>query len=85
MARYRIQLAAYGVALSRILDEPIGGGVLVHCRADGPAEQLVIPDWADALAAVTASAVAQGGEPIGEPTNRYGRLVSAAQQPKRNR
>lgn len=56
LARYRIQLAAYGVALQRILDEPIVGGVLVHCGADGPAEQLEVPAWPDALATVLAAA-----------------------------
>ena len=33
VARYRHQLAAYGCALGRLLDEPIAGGVLVRCRA----------------------------------------------------
>ena len=56
LARYRFQLAAYGVALSRLLDEPIVGGVLVHCRPDAPAEQLTVPDWADAVSAITAVA-----------------------------
>ena len=35
IARYRHQLAAYGFALGRLLDEPIAGGVLVRCRPDG--------------------------------------------------
>ena len=48
LARYRHQLAAYGCALGRLLDEPIVGGVLVRCRPDGPAEQITLPDWADA-------------------------------------
>ena len=56
LARYRNQLAAYGHALGRLLDEPIAGGVLVRCRPDGPAEQLPVPDWPEALAAVQASA-----------------------------
>jgi ATP-dependent helicase/nuclease subunit A len=54
LARYRHQLAAYGHALGRLLDEPIAGGVLVHCRADGPAEQLVLDDWPGALVEVAA-------------------------------
>ena len=57
LARYRFQLAAYGVALGRLLDEPIVGGVLVHCRPDAPAEQLTVPDWADALTSVAATAI----------------------------
>ena len=52
VARYRLQLAAYGLALGRLLDEPIVGGVLVRCRPDGPAEQLPIDSWAEALAEV---------------------------------
>ncbi len=52
LARYRFQLAAYGLALGQVLDEPVVGGILVHCRPDGPAEQLDVPDWPGALAAV---------------------------------
>jgi ATP-dependent helicase/nuclease subunit A len=52
VGRYRIQLAAYGRALAEVLDEPIVGGVLVRCRADHAAEQIEIPDWEDALAAI---------------------------------
>ncbi len=58
LGRYRIQLAAYGVALETVLDEPIVGGVLVHCAADGPAEQLDVPDWPGALQAVASSRAA---------------------------
>jgi ATP-dependent helicase/nuclease subunit A len=50
IARYRRQLAAYGVALERILGEPIVGGLLVHCRADGAAEEIPLDDWPAALA-----------------------------------
>jgi ATP-dependent helicase/nuclease subunit A len=56
VARYRRQLAAYGFALGRLLDEPIAGGVLVRCRIDGPADEISLPDWAAALADVTALA-----------------------------
>jgi ATP-dependent helicase/nuclease subunit A len=52
VARYRHQLAAYGVALGRLLAEPVASGVLVRCRLDGPAEEIVIEGWADALAVV---------------------------------
>lgn len=48
LRRYGVQLAAYGVALSQLLGEPIAGGVLVMCTTKGPAEQVEIPDW-DAL------------------------------------
>jgi ATP-dependent helicase/nuclease subunit A len=52
IARYRHQLAAYGFALGRLLDEPIGGGVLVRCRVDAPADQIDLPDWPAAIAEV---------------------------------
>ena len=60
LARYRHQLAAYGVALGRLLDEPIVGGVLVHCRPDGPAEQLAVPDWDGALREIEAVTALSG-------------------------
>jgi ATP-dependent helicase/nuclease subunit A len=49
VARYRLQLAAYGVALERALGEPVIGGILVRCRPDAPAEQIEIHDWQEAL------------------------------------
>ncbi len=52
VARYRHQLAAYGVALGRLLAEPVVGGVLVRCRLDGAAEEIVLEGWRDALAVV---------------------------------
>jgi ATP-dependent helicase/nuclease subunit A len=55
IARYRRQLAAYGFALGRLLDEPIAGGVLVRCRLDGPADQIPLADWPAALAEITAA------------------------------
>ena len=55
VARYRHQLAAYGLALGRLLDEPVAGGMLVRCRPDGPAEEIVIERWDEALAEVAAS------------------------------
>jgi len=45
LRRYGIQLAAYGVALSQLLGEPITAGVLVMCRTNGAAEQVEIPDF----------------------------------------
>ncbi len=48
--RYRRQLAAYGVALEQILDRPVGGGMLVRCRHDGPAEEIRIDGWTEAVA-----------------------------------
>ncbi len=52
VARYRHQLAAYGFALGRLLDEPIAGGVLVRCRVDAPADQIDLPDWPAAITQV---------------------------------
>ncbi len=52
VGRYRIQLAAYGAALEVALGEPIVGGILVRCRAGDTAEQIMIPDWADAVRSV---------------------------------
>ncbi len=49
IAKYRRQLAAYGVALEHVLREPIVGGVLVRCKSDGPAEQIELTDWVDAM------------------------------------
>ena len=54
VGRYRMQLAAYGVALEETLGEEIVGGVLVHCRAEHDAEQIDVPDWRGALAEVRA-------------------------------
>ncbi len=54
--RYRMQLAAYGVALSTVLDETPVGGVVVHARAGRPAEELPVERWADALDEVRALA-----------------------------
>jgi len=54
VARYRRQLAAYGFALGRLLDEPIAGGVLVRCRPGAPAEQIELTGWLAAIAEVSA-------------------------------
>jgi ATP-dependent helicase/nuclease subunit A len=54
IARYRHQLAAYGLVLGTLLDEPITGGVLVRCVAGQPAEQITIERWDDALQEVAA-------------------------------
>jgi ATP-dependent helicase/nuclease subunit A len=54
IARYRIQLAAYGAALESVLGEPIAGGVLIRCRGGGAADEIVIADWAAALDEVRA-------------------------------
>ena len=55
--RYRLQLAAYGAALGAALGEPIVGGILVRCVADGSAEQIDITGWADAIAEVRAAVI----------------------------
>jgi ATP-dependent exoDNAse (exonuclease V) beta subunit len=49
IARYRIQLAAYGIALEGVLGEPVIGGVLIRCRPDADAEEIAIDDWQGAL------------------------------------
>lgn len=45
LARYARQLAAYGLALERVLGEQVAGGVLVMCTTEGTAVQLPITDW----------------------------------------
>ena len=49
IGRYRLQLAAYGAALATALGEPVSGGILVRCVHDGPADQIEITDWTDAI------------------------------------
>ncbi len=48
IARYRLQLAAYGVALEQVIGEPVVGGILVRCIDGAPAEQIVLTDFEDA-------------------------------------
>ncbi len=57
VGRYRLQLAAYGAALGAVLGEPVVGGILVRCVADGGAEQIVITGWDEAIAEVRAAVV----------------------------
>jgi ATP-dependent helicase/nuclease subunit A len=52
IARYRRQLAAYGVALEHVIGEPIVGGVLVHCRTSGDAEQIELDQWPQAVSEI---------------------------------
>jgi ATP-dependent helicase/nuclease subunit A len=49
LGKYRLQLAAYAAALESALGESIAGGVLIRCVADGPAEQIDIGGWNDAI------------------------------------
>ncbi|MEJ7799332.1 MAG: UvrD-helicase domain-containing protein [Ilumatobacter sp.] len=49
IGRYRRQLAAYGVVLELILGRPVAGAILVRCRPDGPAEEIEIDGWPEAL------------------------------------
>ncbi|HTH05765.1 MAG TPA: PD-(D/E)XK nuclease family protein, partial [Ilumatobacteraceae bacterium] len=49
IARYRRQLAAYAVALEHVTGERIVGGVLVHCRTNGDAEQIELDGWSQAI------------------------------------
>ncbi|HSL72962.1 MAG TPA: UvrD-helicase domain-containing protein [Ilumatobacteraceae bacterium] len=52
VGRYRLQLAAYGAALAVALGEPVVGGILVRCVADGPADQIEVTRWDEALVEV---------------------------------
>jgi ATP-dependent helicase/nuclease subunit A len=45
IGRYRLQLAAYGAALSTAIGEPVVGGILVRCSPRGDADQIPIDDW----------------------------------------
>jgi ATP-dependent helicase/nuclease subunit A len=55
LERYRRQLAAYAVAIEAVLGEPVVTGVLVHCRPEAPAEQIVLDDWTATVDALRAS------------------------------
>jgi ATP-dependent helicase/nuclease subunit A len=61
IARYRNQLAAYALALDPILTEPVVGGVLVHCQASGPAEQIELDRWPQAVDELRAALQAAPG------------------------
>jgi ATP-dependent helicase/nuclease subunit A len=50
IARYRRQLAVYGVVVEQLLGRPVESALLVRCRVDGPAEEIVIDRWPEALA-----------------------------------
>ena len=50
VARYRRQLAVYGVVVEQLLGRAVEGAMLVRCRPDGPAEQIEIDGWDAALA-----------------------------------
>lgn len=50
IARYRRQLAIYGVVVEHLLGRPAEGAILVRCRAGGPAEEIPIDRWPEALA-----------------------------------
>lgn len=49
VARYRKQLAVYGVVVEQLLGVPVEAAMLVRCRPDGPAEEIVIDRWPEAL------------------------------------
>ena len=50
IARYRRQLAVYGVVVEQLLGRPVEGALLVRCRTDGAAEEITIDRWPEALA-----------------------------------
>ncbi len=60
---YRRQLAAYAVALEQILGQPVVGGVLVRCRPDGAAEEIVLDDWDATVAQVRQLATSDADHP----------------------
>ncbi len=66
VGRYRMQLAAYGAALEAAVGEPIAGGILVRCVPDGPAEQIEIERWSEALDEVR-QALAASSDTTGTP------------------
>ena len=49
VVRYRKQLAVYGVVVEQLLGAPVEAAMLVRCRPDGPAEEIVIDRWPEAL------------------------------------
>jgi ATP-dependent helicase/nuclease subunit A len=49
VARYRRQLAVYGVVVEQLLGTPVEGAMLVRCRPDGAAEEIEIERWDEAL------------------------------------
>ncbi len=55
IARYRRQLAAYGVALEQVTGEPVVAGLLVRCIDGAPAEQISLADFDIAQAEVRAA------------------------------
>ncbi len=52
LGRYRLQLAAYGAALTTAIGEPIVGGILVRCSPTGAADEIPIDGWTAALAQI---------------------------------
>ena len=55
VARYRTQLAAYGVALEHVIGEPVVGGILVRCIDGEPAEQIELTEFTTAQLEVRAA------------------------------
>ncbi len=47
--KYRLQLAAYAVALEAVLGRPVPAAVLVRCRPGESAEEIWLDDWEQAL------------------------------------
>jgi ATP-dependent helicase/nuclease subunit A len=80
VSRYRLQLAAYGAALEAAIGEPIAGGILVRCVADGPAEQIEVERWSEALDEVR-QALAASSDTTGTPQLAASDLSSSRQSP----
>jgi ATP-dependent helicase/nuclease subunit A len=66
VARYRRQLAVYGVVVEHLLGQPVEAAMLVRCRVDGPAEEIVIDRWPEALDEARRLIDELTDEPIGE-------------------
>ena len=49
IARYRRQLAVYGVVVEQLLGTPVEAAMLVRCRPGAPAEEIMIERWPEAL------------------------------------
>ena len=58
IARYRRQLAVYGVVLEHCSVDPVAVRMLVRCRPDGPAEEIQIDGWTEALTESSPSSTA---------------------------
>lgn len=52
VARYRLQLAAYSLGVEQVTGESVRRAVLVFCSPSAPAQEVEVPDLAEAMADV---------------------------------